>query len=449
MVAMMADGTVNRVAQLPWRPGVVTAVRGLRHLREEFPHDQLLGAGLATLCQQVPPGDSMLVQALLDDSVWPARTGVADNVNSNLARVGYLLTDLPANLIRLARADRAQDVGERHLAERIAEFGADQLQGLDPGQLIAAVREMEIGPEIAGEEGRFQALVDSAVILQYHNIDEIDWSSETAQAQVTVWIPVTVLNELEQLRYASGSRRVRNRATLFAGWLENKLDDALVDGYTMKNGARLRVWAPPSEVGRYDPDHLRAALALLEGGIQPTVVTSDMGLTARARITGISTLQLSKKHALKPEPTPAEEDLRFRRLVEGIESPPLLRLEITRRLPDTGRWVLHVECEPDGGEAREVSVAFNVDFLCEGTQLLDRLGSGGEIPRSGDGLYRQSLPRLLSPDSREMIAEFTGPPLSLTYEIRAAKSRPRRGTIQHDPEMGAYVDQPQPSKNEE
>jgi hypothetical protein len=209
---------------------------------------------------------------------------------------------------KLARAEASWQVEERHLlgAFQGSDFATLSLVG---DMLHSAVASAEKGPEFppalfAGWHG----LLDSNIILQYQDIDQIQWLAETHAERATLWIGLSLLNELERLRYASDSRRIRHRAAHFNKSIGRRQDEFLsAQGATLQEGVIGRIWGPPGRQSGYDEDHLDTARALRLRGIEIRVVTADIGFQLRARMEGFTWFEPDEaKWKLSPEPTETE-----------------------------------------------------------------------------------------------------------------------------------------------
>lgn len=414
---------------IPWRPNATAFYRRLRVIAHE--DDYHLGAVLVKIVQRADPDESLLARALRQVEVWPHRLSVNDDRGGNWQVARTSIFELVPAVEHLARTDSARSVGERHLAQHLATSASSF--GVNPTELVARVTEMELGPAFPAAElaESYHVMIDAPIIAQGKNLEHILWEKELGHLAVTLWVPGTLLNELDALTYTSPSRRVRDRARAFAKMLRPQLDIALrFPGIEMRPGVRLRVWAPVGDLGLRDTDHLEAALSLRERGVPLAVLTQDTGLAARAILQAFVTHELSTDSLQPPEPTEAEERERRRREIEGIEAPPIVHMEVERRQPTEDGLPVYLVCSPSGGEAREVSVAWNADFAGQAGGVQNRLdGQQGPLFREGDGRFHQQLSRLLSPGTREMIAEIVGRPEDVSYEVRAAKSLPHQGKL--------------------
>jgi len=297
----------------------------------------------------------------------------------------------------------------------------------------------ELGPTFsAGIAGRWHGLLETSVIIEYQDVREIDWLEETGKPRVTLWVTGSILNELDQLSYRGDSQRVREKARKFVrGILEGAaLDRALGDGLAVRDGGavQMRVWSSAAMAGLRDTDHLESAFALRERGVPVVVVTGDTGLIARAKSTGLETLRPADKLQLKPEPGPRERELELRLKRAELQKPPALRLAAgftaVANRPALDIWLINA---PDGGEAKDVTVWWKQTGAMD-LNIYNRVPGAtfGQLSLSADGRYRQTVPGVLPPESREQIAQLTfgTPPTAVEYEIWAAGSERRLGALQ-------------------
>src|SRR5487761_45125 len=313
---------------LPWSESAQTVMMAIRLHAEHtngLPAPVLLGA-----VRDTPPGLSAIARALRNDKIWPNRGQVASLYSSgNGYRSGSGIEPVgtEAEAERRARSENAWEVGERHI---LAAIGAKWFQdvGVQTEALSWAVQVAELGPSAVGEvSGRWHGLIDSNVVLQFHDLKDIDWIAETRVRAVTLWVGVSLLNELEHLKYESGSRRARDRAARFTKEIGRMLDELLAPaGKDIRSGVKLRLWSAPGVTGMRDEDHLQTARTLRIRGVPIVVVTADVGVRARARLAGFDVLEPSDQWVLKKELTPSEREVHARLASAGISLPPNVRL---------------------------------------------------------------------------------------------------------------------------
>jgi hypothetical protein len=358
-----------------------------------------------------------------------------------------------------ARAEQVRRVGERHVLSALAPAPLQQL-GVRIEDLRHAVEMSELGPTFsAGIAGRWHGLLETSVIIEYQDVREINWREETGKPLATLWVTGSILNELDQLSYRGDSQRVREKARKFTrGILQgDALDRALSsEGLAIRDAGavQMRVWAPAAMAGLRDTDHLESAFALQERGVPVVMVTGDTGLIARAKSSGLATLRPADRWQLKPEPGPRERELELRLKRAELQKPPELRLEAALTTvannPALDIWLANA---PEGGEAKEVTVWWKQTGATN-LYTYDRVAGAtfGQVSIAADGRYRQTVPGVLPPESREQIAQmtFVAPPTAIEYEIWAAGSERRLGALQlvgdeyRDRDLGASAERPKP-----
>jgi len=396
---------------------------------------------LALACDIVP-GESLIGTAMSNPEIWGdiyralidrQQNGPDHTGSASLAAYGFGL-----EAEKKARADGVRRVGERQV-----------LAALTPQLAALAIRTdlvrdyvegAELGPGFAPADiaGQWHGLLETSVVIEYRDVREIDWRQEIGATKVTLWVPASVLNELDHLAARGDSERVRDKANKFiSGVLKaDRLDKALSsDGLPIRDQGtvRLRVWAPVTMGGRYDSDHLDAAFALQERGVPVVLITADTGLTARAKTGGITTFRPNEQWRLKPELSPRERELELRLKRAELQRSPDLRL--TARLivvANTRAADIWLENGSEAGEARDVLVMWKT---IGGGNLAywNRLGgaTSGNVYTASDGRFHQQVPSTLPPESEYQIAQvtFDEQPVGIDYEIWAAGSPRKLGRL--------------------
>jgi hypothetical protein len=426
---------------LEWSRGAVVVVKALRGRANA--DGLVIGREIAlALACDILPGESLIGAAISDPQVWggihqalidrqqngPDRTGSA-----SIAAYGFGL-----QVEEIARRDGVRRVGERHVLAALAT----QLTALaiHPDVVRVQVESAEVGPGFKREEieGQWHGLLETSVIIEYTDVREIDWRHETGAKKVTLWVPASVLNELDQLGSHGDSERVRDKAHKFTVGLlgGEQLDQALSrEGLAIrdKGTVRLRVWAPTTMAGRFDTDHLEAAFELRDRGVPIVLITGDIGLTARAKTAGIATFRPDDdKWRLRPELSPREKELELRLKRAELQRPPSLQISARRTtVANVGALDIWVQNDVDAGEARTVLVMWRINGGAD-VQAWNRVGGAtfGELYRGVDGRFHQDVPATIPPGADYQLAQvtFKAPPVSIEYEIWAAGSQRMTGT---------------------
>jgi len=265
---------------------------------------------LLALAEDTLPGICLSGRFLRDPDIWSGAAQVisaAEERNSSWLGNGRSLFNIEVNAERAALAEGSWLVEERHLLTALADSDYAQLS-VNEKMLRNAVAEAEKGPDLpASAFAGWHGLLDSNIVLQYQDIDQIKWLEETGAKRVTLWIGLSLLYELERLRYAGDTRRIRDRAARFNKTVGRRQDEFLSpDGAAIREGVLGRVWGPAGRQSGYDSDHLDTAQGLRLRGIDVRVVTADTGVQLRARIEGFQWTEPDEKWKLPPEPTEAE-----------------------------------------------------------------------------------------------------------------------------------------------
>ena len=414
------------MATVDWLDGAVAATEAIKPLVEA---DGTVGwrEVLLAWLQRTKPNESAIGRALRDQRIW---RDVGPTIRGQLtSRSGIFFYGWLHEIETTAEKDHARRVGERHILAVVPDREL-QYFGVDPSALRDAVRLMEVGADFPRNEidGRWHGLVDANIIVQYHQLDQINWLEEVGADAVTLWVTNSLLNELDGMKFYSDSPRVRDRARRFSTWLSDHLGQGLQSaGAPIRQGVALRVWAPASASGARDTDHLEAAFALLERGVPVAIVTADTGLEARARVAGVAVRKLQDRWQLPPEPTPKEKETALRLKRAQLEESPVLTL--TADFVPGEAIALSIHNDPAGGEARDVVIFFRARGV-PGADVWDRTGNGHLVFDEQNG-YRAPLPGTLPPGSTDRVALMMRRviPDSIEYEIRASHEVPRLGRL--------------------
>lgn len=383
---------------------------------------------LLGIVRDTPPGVSAIAQALRNPRIWQNRTQVANhyaNRTGYSGGAGIEEVGTEAEAERLARAEGAWEVGERHVLAAIPKNWFLDV-GVQFDLLSWAVHIAELGPATLGQiAGSWHGLVDSNVILQFRDLAEIDWLQETGSKAVTLWIGVSLLDELEHLKYESGSRRARERAARFTREIGRHLDELITpQGKQIRSSVQLRLWSAPGVTGMRDDDHLQTARSLRMRSVPIVVVTADVGVQARARLAGFEILEPSERWQLPKEPTPAERELTARLATAGIRQPPIMRMAFDPATPINPSSMNHghlsVRADELGGEASEVQC----EWTYEGGTRVDyaEMTIGKTMMREQDLRYHATVRGTIAPGRSVAVAVmyFEHPPARVLYTVRAA-----------------------------
>jgi len=420
---------------IPWSEAAQAVMIAIRENAEHtngLPAPVLLG-----IVRDTAPGTSAIAQALRNPKIWPIRSQVANQYQGATGyRYGSGIEAIgtEAEAERVARAERAWQVGERHVLVALPKDWFKAV-GIDHDLLSWAVHVAELGPATLGDiHGRWHGLVDSNIVLQFHDLDHIDWLKVTQTNAVTLWLGVSLLDELEHLKHESGSRRVRERAARFTKLVGRQLDTLITpQGQPIRSGVTLRVWAAPGVVGMRDDDHMQTARSLRMRGVPIHIVTADIGIQARARLAGFEILEPGAEWQLPKEPTAAERELAAKLAAAGLRMPPVMRMAFEPAGPITpgsmNHGTLFAAADELGGEALDVQCA----WVPDGGVRVDcvEMTIGKSMLRQQDGQYHAAVQGSIAPGRSEAVAlmYFEHPPTRVRYLVRATGAS-REGTLE-------------------
>ena len=398
------------------------AIRQYAEHTSGLPAPVLLG-----IVRDTPPGVSSIARALRNQKIWQIRTQVANHyANSTGYRsgVGIEAIGIEAEAERLARTEGAWEVGERHVLGAIPKNWFQDV-GIQIDPLLWAVHLAELGPAMLGDvAGRWHGLVDSNIILQFHDLAEVDWVEQAHHKPITLWLGVSLIHELEHVKYESGSRRARERAARFTKEVGRQLDDLIrPSGKEIRSGVQLRLWEAPGVTGMRDDDHLQTARSLRMRGVPIVIVTADVGVQARARLAGFEILEPTDRWQLPKELTPSEREIQTRLASAGIRLPPIVRMAFQPAEPlgvSSNNWgTLLVRADELGGEATEVQC----DWVQEGGTRVDfsEMAIGKTMQRYQDLRYHAPVPGSIAAGRSVAVAlmHFEQPPNRISYQVRA------------------------------
>jgi hypothetical protein len=420
---------------MEWSAGAIAAIRALRHRAsgEGFisPYEMIFALGYDLL-----PGESLLGDTLRNPQTGADLHRIMRDGPFNQGGASVFGIEYEAG--EQARKEGVRRVGERHV---LAVLPAASLQqyGVKTDELRSIVENGELGPGFSPVEirGRWHGLLETNVIIQFRDVREITWHEVAGVRKITLWVTGTILNELDDLASRGDSERVRAKARKFTRWLRGTaLDEALgSEGLPVQDNGnvRLRVWAPGSMAGLRDTDHIEAAFALREKGVPVVIVTGDTGLIARARSNGLEiATPADDPWRLKPEMSPRERELELRLRRAELQIPPALSLVAKYGTMSAEVSVVNAK---DAGAAREILIM----WVYEGGQdvrALDQVNppvvGGMVVPvRPGRFSFQQSLPFVMPPETRYVIASLTyaAAPHAIEYEIWAAGATRQSGRL--------------------
>jgi hypothetical protein len=235
-------------------------------------------------------------------------SSTALNGQAQLGISGFVLYNLPADVEAAAQKEGVRRVTERHVAMALASYGQQAFSafGLQPDKLVERVRLLELGEGFQPSEivGRWHGLIDTSIAIEYKDIHNIDWLSETKCQAVTIWISHVLLDELDDMKFHSRNERVKTRAQVFTRWVRPLIAKAITPGGAPmpgRPGVVLRAWAPTLSESAPDSRHLEVALALIDRQVPIYLITGDSGQELRALAHGIEVFDLGDSYLFQAD----------------------------------------------------------------------------------------------------------------------------------------------------
>jgi len=293
---------------LSWNLGAVACYEAIRG-RLLYDGNIYLSDLVSALAIDTPPNQSLLGGILRDTTIWhgtsslvraaPRSAGYQED-NPNLDRrldsfenfAGFAFA-----VERLAKAEGARTVGERHIAQRLVEIDGPNhhfaFMSLNTQSVHEEVRRLELGPEFSDAElAGWHGLIDTSIVLQSKEpFAKVNWrlvSLTIKPTPVTLWLSTALLHELDAIPLYHRSDEVRVRARDFSRWLATKLQKPEdVGEIHLGDGVRVKIWPAPLSDTPPDTQHIEAAVSLLDRRVPLVVVTHDNHMKVRALAEGL------------------------------------------------------------------------------------------------------------------------------------------------------------------
>ena len=194
--------------------------------------------------------------------------------------------------------------------ELLFQGGNPGVPGDPGGRLGEAADRLRALRRLAGRPGRI-CVPDTNALLQYTRFDQLPWPERIGQPVVRLIVPLAVIDELDNKKYARREEFQQRARELLA--LIDRCETAAPDAYTpLRQGVTFEVL--PDE-----PGHFRAASTdqeILERceflaqvtGSPVTLVTGDSGVRINARARGIEVIKLGERDQLPRFRTPQQPD---------------------------------------------------------------------------------------------------------------------------------------------
>jgi rRNA-processing protein FCF1 len=202
--------------------------------------------------------------------------------------------------VSMASVPPAPELGRLVDEELIYQAGHPGIQGDPGGRLGEVANRFRALSRLADRPGSIY-VPDTNALLHYTRFDHLPWRKRTGQSAVRLVVPLAVIDELDNKKYARREefqQRARELLTLI-----DRYETAAPDAYSqIGEGVTFEVLAD-------EPGHLRAASTdqeilercelLTQATAAPvTLVTGDSGVRINARARDIQVMKLSDEDLL-------------------------------------------------------------------------------------------------------------------------------------------------------
>jgi hypothetical protein len=180
----------------------------------------------------------------------------------------------------------------------------EPLIGLEAGRQVTALQRLVSGVtalRALRDRVGVPVVLDTNVLMHYHRPDRVLWAEVIGSDPVRLVLPICVLDELDNKKYADSDRMSRRADMAVRALREHRGD--LVPGSvaTFADGTTCEVFLDDAgHVRKANPDEelLSRALTLQRAlGRQVTVVTGDLGMQLRADAIGLAEAVMSEKYS--------------------------------------------------------------------------------------------------------------------------------------------------------
>jgi len=180
----------------------------------------------------------------------------------------------------------------------------EPLIGLEAGRQAAALQRLVSGVTalraLRDREG-VPVVLDTNVLMHYHRPDRVLWAEVIGSGPVRLVLPICVLDELDNKKYADSDRMSRRADMAVRALREHRADLMPGSAATFVGGTTCEVLLDETgHVRKANPDEelLSRALALQRVlGRQVTVVTGDLCMQLRAGAIGLAEAVMPEKYS--------------------------------------------------------------------------------------------------------------------------------------------------------
>jgi hypothetical protein len=185
---------------------------------------------------------------------------------------------------------------------------SEPLIGLEAGRQAAAlqrlVSDVTALRALRDREG-VPVVLDTNILMHYHRPDRVLWVEVIGSDLVRLVLPICVLDELDNKKYADSDRMSRRADMAVRALREHRADLVPGSAATFANGTTCEVFLDEaSHVRKANPDEelLSRALTLQRAlGRQVTVVTGDLCMQLRAGAIGLAEAVMPAKYSKDTE----------------------------------------------------------------------------------------------------------------------------------------------------
>jgi rRNA-processing protein FCF1 len=202
--------------------------------------------------------------------------------------------------VSMASVPPAPELGRLVDEELIYQAGQPDINGDPGGRLGEVANQFRALSRLAGRPGSIH-VPDTNALLHYTRFDQLPWRERTGQPAVRLVVPLVVIDELDNKKYARREefqQRARELLTLI-----DRYETAAQDAYAqLGDGVTFEVLAD-------EPGHIRAASndqeilerceLLAQATAAPVaLVTGDSGVRINARVRNVEVVKLGDQDLL-------------------------------------------------------------------------------------------------------------------------------------------------------
>ena len=164
-------------------------------------------------------------------------------------------------------------------------------------------------------------VVDTAVLLHYKSIDQIDWSNISGCKTPTIYVPLVVIEELDKHKDQHRLRKMRERARKALALIDKIIGESFSG--RLRNNVQLVVESEDPEIDweglnldKNKPDHrvIASALSMVSDSNQVAVVYRDYGIKLTLRKLNLQSVELPAELQLEDALDESDREIKELRL---------------------------------------------------------------------------------------------------------------------------------------